>query len=118
MLHDLYTVQGEELTGTPRIMIRPGSYGDLTLYPCFKGEDRIVNLDAAEGIIGLPSQKVEYGAIAKLGVPTLEGFAFVGWFDGDGNQITDRNGVSYEKWFYDGEVSLTARYDEKYFIYM
>ena len=119
---DNYTFVGwcdnEELTGTPRIIIRPGSFGNLTLYPCFKGDDRVVNFDAAGGVIGLSSQKVEYGAIVKLNVPILEGYAFVGWFDGDGNQITDRNGVSYEKWFYDGDVFLTARYDEKYYIYV
>ena len=107
-----------ELTGTARIVIRPGTYGDLTLYPLFKGEDRVVNLDAKEGIIGLTSQKVEYGAIAKLGVPALDGYAFVGWFDEDGNQITDRYGTSYEKWFYDDAVTLSAKYDEKYFIYI
>ena len=107
-----------ELTGTPRIIVRPGTYGDLTLYPLFKGEDRVVSFDAKEGTIGLTSQKAEYGAIVKLSIPTLDGYAFVGWFDEDGNQITDRYGTSYEKWFFEDGITLSAKYAEKYFIYV
>ncbi len=108
----------QELTGTPRLVIRPGSYGNLTLYPLFKGDDRTVRLDPAEGMLGLLSQTVEYGAIVNISVPSLEGFAFVGWFDEDGVQITDRQGKSLLPWFYDTEVSLTAKYAEKYYIYL
>jgi len=107
-----------ELDGTPRLVIRPGSYGNLELYPLFKGDDRTVKLDPAEGMLGLLTQTVEYGAIVNINVPTLEGFAFVGWFDEDGEQITDRNGKSLAPWLYDGEVSLTAKYAEKYYIYI
>ena len=108
----------EDLSGTPRLVIRPGSYGDLTLYPLFKGDDRTVNLDPAEGMLGLLTQTVEYGAIVNINVPSLEGFAFVGWFDENGVQITDRNGKSLSPWFYDSEVSLRAKYAEKYYIYI
>lgn len=112
----------EDLSDTPRTAITIGSYGGGKMYAKYKGIDRTAKLQTNGGTLAQEQAIVEYGAKYTLSVPTFEGFAFAGWFDGDGDnakKLTDSKGVSYGIWEYlDEETTLYAKYTKKYYIHI
>ena len=112
----------EDLSDTPRTAIMVGSFGGGKMYAKYKGIDRTAKLQTNGGTLAQEQTTVEYGAKYTLAVPTYEGFAFAGWFDGDGDnakKLTDSKGVSYGTWDYlDEETTLYAKYTKKYYIYI
>ena len=112
----------EDLSDTPRTVITVGSFGGGKMYAKYKGIDRTAILQTNGGTLGTGTATVEYGAKYTLAVPTYEGFAFAGWYDGDGdsaNKLTDSKGVSYGTWNYlEEETTLYAKYTKKYYIHI
>ncbi|MBQ7368952.1 MAG: InlB B-repeat-containing protein, partial [Clostridia bacterium] len=110
----------EDLSDTPRTVISVGSFGGGKMYAKYKGIDRTAKFQTNGGTLSQEQTTVEYGAKYTLAVPTYEGFAFAGWFDGDGDnakKLTDSKGVSYEIWGYlDEETTLYAKYTKKYYV--
>ena len=112
----------EDLSDTPRTAITVGSFGGGTMYAKYKGIDRTAKLQTNGGTLAQTQTTVEYGAKYTLPVPTYEGFAFAGWYDGDGDsatKLTDSKGVSYGTWnCLDEETTLYAKYTKKYYIHI
>lgn len=112
----------EDLSDTPRTAITIGSFGGGVMYAKYKGIDRIAKFQTNGGTLAQTQATVEYGAKYTLTVPVYEGFAFAGWYDGDGDnaiKLTDSKGVSYEAWDYlDEETTLYAKYTKKYYIHI
>lgn len=112
----------EDLSDTPRTVLTVGSFGGGVMYAKYKGIDRTAKLQTNGGTLTATTATVEYGAKYTLAVPTYEGFAFAGWYDGDGDgatKLTDSKGVSYGTWDYLAEeTTLYAKYTKKYYIHI
>lgn len=109
--------RNEDLSDEPIMLVEVGNYGNVTFYAKFKGEDRSVTLDAAEGTLTESEFTLEYGAINTLPIPECNSeYAFSGWYLSDGTRLTDERGVTLEKYFFDTTEALTARYSPKYHV--
>lgn len=109
--------KNENLSDTPITSISKGTYGNLTLYAKWHGEDRTVILDAGEGRITNSNRIVEYGASFNLGVPTLDGYEFQGWYTASNEQLTDKTGCGLSEWtIADETTTLHAEYLKKYYV--
>lgn len=107
----------QDRTDTPVKTLPRDTYGDITLYAKWKGEDRTVILSAGEGTVSNARRTVEYGANYNLGIAVLDGYEFQGWFTSDNVQMTDKNGNSLSEWtIADQETTLHAEYLKEYFI--
>ena len=107
----------EDLSDTPVKSIPKGTYGNLTLYAKWHGEDRTVILDAGEGRITNSNRIVEYGAPFNLGVPTLDGYEFQGWYTASNVRLTDKTGRGLSEWsIADETTTLHAEYLKKYYV--
>lgn len=108
-----------DLSDTPIKTLEKGSYGNISLYAKYKGEDRTLTLDAGDGTLNETTVTVEYGAYNKIPVPTYEGYAFEGWYaDSDCTvKVADHNGKCLNQWLYE-DVSVTyyAKFTQKYYI--
>ncbi len=88
--------------------IEKGTIGDLTLvakWEVVKYSDVTYVLNEGTLPEGAPTQYKEGTGIAKLPVPTREGFEFVGWYVGE----TKVESISAEQ---TGAVELTAKWEE------
>ncbi len=64
--------------------------GNLQLHPVFTANKYVVKFNANEGKVDTSSMEIVFDtSVGKLPVPTREGYKFAGWFDAEGNQITD-----------------------------
>ncbi len=106
----------QDLSDTPITVLPTGHFGNLTLYAKYKGEDRIVTLDANQGDLYTQAKTVEYGSKYTLPVPSRSGYLFNGWFV-DETQITDQDGYSLETWLFPaGEVTAVAKWSQKFYV--
>ncbi|MGN1042533.1 MAG: leucine-rich repeat protein, partial [Christensenellales bacterium] len=71
-----------------------------------------VRLDAGEGTVETAEITVGKGMTYVLPVPTRKNYRFVGW-TWSNMTITGEDGESLEAFFFDNDVILTARYEEK-----
>ena len=97
--------------------ITKGSYGDLYLIAKFKGHDRKVVYDAGDGNVYDTGKVIEYGTSYTLDVPTLEGYAFVGWYADEAftTKLTNGRGESLTSWKnYSESTTVYAKYDKMY----
>ncbi|MGN1052720.1 MAG: InlB B-repeat-containing protein, partial [Candidatus Scatosoma sp.] len=103
--------ENEDFSDEPISEIKVGSYGNKTLRAKFIGK---VTLDAGKGIIENSTAEIVYDKISTLPTSRLAGYAFNGWFDSEGNRVTDSNGLMVQKWGYDDlSEPLVAKYSEK-----
>ena len=109
-----------ELTSKPIHILAKGTFGEITLYSKFKGENRKVIYDPKDGKLAVTNDIVEYDAPFKLKVPTLSGYVFDGWYvlyDDEEIKITDSNGTSIINWFIpEEEIIVYAKYLKKHSI--
>ena len=113
--------KNEDLSDTPITKIPVGSYGDLTLYAKYKGDDRTTVLNAGGGTVNGNASAditVEYGAICKLPVGVYEGYAFNGWYLDESFEtlVADDKGVGVSEWLYGETITLYAKYSKKYYV--
>lgn len=59
--------------------------------------------------LGDSSMTLEYGQEVDFGIPEKEDCVFVGWFDQNGNQITDESGICI--WTYERDITLQAIFE-------
>ncbi len=106
----------EALTTTPLLTLPKGNMGNITLYAKYRGENRTVGLDANGGTLSASQKTVEYGNAYTLPIPNNNGYAFMGWYNGD-TAMTDENGNSLQPWtFPNEEITFTAKWSKKYYI--
>ena len=109
----------EDLSDTPITEISFDMYGDLVLYPKFTGESVSVNLNSGAGYLAQSSTDVEYYAKNTLPIPTLDGYAFLGWYFDEAltDRLTNENGESLEVWdTLESGLTLYAKYAKKYYV--
>ncbi len=104
----------DDYSDTPVAEISAGCYGNKTLYAKFTGS---IVLNAGEGHVSSAKADIVYDKKMTFEVPWLSGYAFAGWFDADGNRVTDSDGKMLEKWDYaDLSKALNAKFSEKLYI--
>lgn len=108
--------ESETFSGTSKLTINKGSYGNIILFAKWKGEDKPVVLDAMEGTITNSNITIEFGQTYKLAVPTYEGYEFQGWYSEDDKQITDKQGNGLTPWDFAIQTTLHAVYLKKYYV--
>ena len=82
--------------------------GDLTLYAKWNANTYTVTLDANGGTVTPESQTVTFGQPYSLPVPERAGYAFAGWYDESGTQITEDKLVTIA-----GDHTLTAAWNAR-----
>lgn len=106
-----------DCSDTPFTELPLGTFGINALYAKYRGEDRTVNLNAGSAALSETTVTVEYNAAFTLPVPTLAGYAFVGWFDApDEGAVcyTDKNGEGLARWTGEEDsVTLYAQFKKK-----
>jgi hypothetical protein len=109
----------EDLSDTPITEITFDMYGNLVLYPKFTGESVSVNLNVGAGYLAQTQINVEYYAKNMLPIPTLDGYAFIGWYFDEAltDRLTNENGESLEIWdTLESGLTLYAKYSKKYYV--
>ncbi len=84
---------------------------EINMYPIFKGLNVKITL---EGMLESSTENVEYGENVVLEAPTLDGYAFVGWYsmpNGGGIQYTSSDGIITNWPTVDTEIILYAHYE-------
>ena len=94
-----------------------GIYGDIDLYAKFLPNQYTVMLNAGGGSLTENKVTLTFGENFTLPVPVREGYAFGGWFQIDGTQITDGEGRSLGEFgekmlgfVSSGSIQLVARW--------
>jgi len=92
----------------------PSNYdGNYTLYAVFGAKTCTVDLDANGGICEKEQDKIPWQGAYTLPVPTKTGYAFLGWFDGKGEnavKYADAFGASVRDWGEIKDGTLYARW--------
>ena len=70
------------------------SESSTTLYACFQPYSISVVLDPNGGVLLSPVAIIEYGQDYTLEIPTRDGYDFLGYYDQEGNQLTNAKGQS------------------------
>lgn len=107
---------GTKINGTSKVVtIEKGSTGDREITANF-----VVNpYYAIRNLMGGDESEfddlrvmVEYGSSYNLGVPTKNGYAFIGWYDAEinGNRLTDSLGGSLLEWTWASDKEVYAYY--------
>jgi len=79
---------------------------DVTLYAKWTANSYTVTFDAAGGSVGTPSKSVSFAeTYGELPTPTRTGYAFAGWYDPAGAQVTAQTTVTLT-----ADQTLTARW--------
>ncbi len=81
-------------------------FSDTVLDAVFGGKEYLVTFDGLGGNVSKPDMIVIYGEKFILPTPTKTDYSFEGWYDEDGNRVTD--GI----WLKDGGAALTVKWRE------
>jgi len=79
---------------------------DITLYAHWTANEYTITFDAGEGTTSTVTKDVTYGeTYGELPIPTRTGYDFNGWYDGEGNQVTEDDIVNITE-----DTTLTAEW--------
>jgi len=81
-----------------------------------RNENGASNLILMDNGTNLYKETIVVGNYYKLQVPAKDGYTFIGWFDDNGKQYTDRYGVSLNVWDEENNKTLYAQWIEDYSI--
>ncbi len=110
---DGYTFLGWEKDGR-EVAVVICEYGyDMTVTAVFIGDEYTVTLASDNKLYDGRRQVVNYDALFALPIPEMEGHEFLGWYDSEdanAKRITDKKGVSLEKYSVKGSSTFYSKY--------
>ena len=89
-----------------------GTYGDLEFTANYVNGTNKISFDAGNGTNVSDLDVAEGYPISNVAVPTKPGYKFLGYFDENGNQIFDENGIGLISEWGDSNATVTARWHE------
>ena len=100
-------------TGQEFFYLPTGTMRSMTLYAVWDINSYSITLDRADGQ-GTILTSIAYGSVPHFSVPDRNGYAFLGWFDGTGEnaaRITDETGHGTDPWLQDSGATLYAKWE-------